>query len=153
MKVVAAIEPKLLEAEGIRSQGRSPEDLGAWDMVIHANSLFWRVTKADGEAAIALLQRAVQRYPNYAPAHSMLAFMFLVSGYIGWSFMEPQVKQATRSPPGQRNSTTAIHGRTSHLALSPSLRRTDEAVDEFQRALELNPNFAAAHGYLGWRCV
>ncbi len=33
-KVVAAIEPKLLEAEGIRSQNRSPEDLGAWDMMI-----------------------------------------------------------------------------------------------------------------------
>jgi Predicted integral membrane protein len=29
-KVVAAIEPKLLAAEGIRSQNRSPEDLGAW---------------------------------------------------------------------------------------------------------------------------
>ena len=28
-------------------------------------------------------------------------------------------------------------------------RRTDEAVEEFQRALDLNPNFAAAHGYLG----
>ena len=37
-KVVAAIEPKLLEAEGIRSQNRSPEDLGAWEMVVHANS-------------------------------------------------------------------------------------------------------------------
>jgi adenylate cyclase len=36
-KVVAAIEPRLLEAEGIRSQSRSPEDLDAWDMVIHAN--------------------------------------------------------------------------------------------------------------------
>jgi adenylate cyclase len=43
-KVVAAIEPRLLEAEGIRSQNRSPEDLGAWDMVIQANSLFWRLT-------------------------------------------------------------------------------------------------------------
>ena len=28
-KVVAVIEPKLLEAEGIRSQERSPEDIGA----------------------------------------------------------------------------------------------------------------------------
>ena len=49
-KVVAAIEPKLLEAEGIRSQNRSPEDLGAWDMVIHANSLFWRLTKAESRS-------------------------------------------------------------------------------------------------------
>src|SRR5262245_29402421 len=51
-KVVAAIEPKLLEAEAVRSQNRSPEDLGAWDMVMHANSLFWRLNKPDGEAAI-----------------------------------------------------------------------------------------------------
>jgi tetratricopeptide (TPR) repeat protein len=30
-----------------------------------------------------------------------------------------------------------------------TMRRTDQAVEEFQRALDLNPNFAAAHGYLG----
>src|SRR5260370_17799561 len=35
-KIVAAVEPKLLEAEGIRSQHRSPEDRGAWDMQIEA---------------------------------------------------------------------------------------------------------------------
>src|SRR5215471_10956934 len=33
------------------------------------------------------------------------------------------------------------------------MRYTDEAVDEFQRALGLNPNFAAAHGYLGLACA
>src|SRR5215475_14082416 len=86
--VVAAIEPKLLEAEGVRSQRRSPDDLGAWDMVIQANSLFWRLTKAEGDAAIATLQRAVQRYPDYGPAHSMLAFMLLVSGRLAYTLDE-----------------------------------------------------------------
>lgn len=56
-KVVAAIEPRLLEAEGIRSQNRSPDDIGAWDMTIQANFLFWRLTKAEGEAAITILKR------------------------------------------------------------------------------------------------
>ena len=51
-KAVAAIEPNLLEAEGIRSQHRSPEDLDAWDMVMQANSQFWRLTKHDSEVAI-----------------------------------------------------------------------------------------------------
>ena len=40
-----------------------------------------------------------------------------------------------------------------HLALGYVAfmqRRTTESVAEFQRALQLNPNFAAAHGYLGW---
>lgn len=77
---MAAIEPKLLEAEGLRSQNRSPEDLGGWDMVIHANSLFWRLNKADGETAISMLRRAVAEYPDYGPAHSMLAFMVLIAG-------------------------------------------------------------------------
>jgi adenylate cyclase len=93
-KVVAAIEPRLLEAEGIRSQNRSPEDLGAWDMVIQANSLFWRLTKAETETAIETLRRAVQRYPEYAPARSMLAFVLLISGYLGWGLMDPQLKEA-----------------------------------------------------------
>jgi tetratricopeptide (TPR) repeat protein len=40
---------------------------------------------------------------------------------------------------------------TIHLALgfvAYTKRSTDEAVEEFTRALDLNPNFAAAHGYL-----
>ena len=150
-KVVAAIEPKLLEAEGIRSQNRSPEDLGAWDMVIQANSLFWRLTKAEIEAAIAILQRAVERYPNYAPAHSMLAFDLLVSGYIGWALMEPQLQQAASLA---ARAEELDHGDPwAHLALGYVAfvrRRTSAAAAEFQRALALNPNFAAAHGYLGW---
>jgi adenylate cyclase len=152
-KVVAAIEPKLLEAEGIRSQNRSPGDLGAWDMVMHANSLYWRLTKPDRDAAGAILKSAVERYPDYAPAHSMLAFMILVSGYVSLSAMdrEGQVKVAiglaTRAAELDDNDPWA------HLALGYAAfaeRQTNAAVAEFQRALALNPNFAAAHGYLGW---
>jgi adenylate cyclase len=152
-KVVAAIEPKLLEAEGIRSQNRSSEDLDAWDMVIHANSLFWRLTKDEGEAAIAMLRRAVERYPDYAPAHSMLAFMLLVSGYAAWTLseLEPQVRQAETL--ATRAAALDDSDPWAHLALGYvafTRRHTEEAVQQFQRAIDLNPNFAAAHGYFGW---
>ena len=150
-KVVAAIEPRLLEAEGIRSQDRSPEDIGAWDMAIQANFLFWRLTKTDGEAAIAILTRAIERYPDYAPAHSMLAFMLLVSSYLGWNLMESHAKDAASL--ASRAAELDDSDPSAHLALgfvAYTRRRTDEAVEEFQRALDLNPNFAAAHGYLGW---
>lgn len=149
-KVVAAIEPRLLEAESIRSQNRLPTDIGAWDMVIHANSLFWRLNRADGEEAIAMLKRAVEQYPDYAPAHSMLAFMLLVSGY-AWNIMGPQVSQAATL--AARAAQLDDSDPWAHLAsgfVAFMRRRTDEAAEEFQRALDLNPNFAAAHGYLGW---
>jgi TolB-like protein/Tfp pilus assembly protein PilF len=148
--VVAAIEPKLLEAEGVRSQHRSPEDLGAWDMLIRANSLFWRLTKDESQAAITLLGQLVERHPLYAPAHSMLAFVLLVSRQGGWHMMEPQVAQAASL--AARAVELDDADPWAHLALgfvAFTRRHTDEAVEEFQRALDLNPNFAAAHGFLG----
>jgi adenylate cyclase len=150
MKVVAAIEPKLLEAEGLRSQQRSADDLGAWDMVMQANSLFWQVSKAEGEGAIAILKRAVERYPRYAPAHSMLAFMLLMSGQIGWNLNEPQVNEAATL--AKRAVELDDSDPWAHLALgyvAYTQRRTDDALEEFRRVLDLNPNFAAAHGYIG----
>ena len=149
-KVVAAIEPRLLEAEGIRSQSRSSDDLDAWDMVIQANSLFWRLTKSESEAAITLLKRAVERYPDYAPAHSMLAFALLFSRQVGWIVMEPQVQEPAAL--AARAAELDDSDPWAHLALGYAAynrRRTDEAVDEFHRAFDLNPSFAAAHGYLG----
>jgi TolB-like protein/class 3 adenylate cyclase/Flp pilus assembly protein TadD len=150
-KVVAAIEPKLLEAEAVRSQNRSPEDLGAWDMVMHANSLFWRLNKPDGEAAITTLRRAVAQYPDYGPAHSLLAFILLISGRLAWTSAELEAQV----PEAQKLATKAMSLDSSdpwaHLALgfvAYTKRATDEAVEEFTRALDLNPNFAAAHGYL-----
>jgi tetratricopeptide (TPR) repeat protein len=80
----------------------------------------------------------------------MLAFDLLVSGYVGWSFTEPQVRQAATL--AARAAELDNSDPWAHLALgyvAYTMRRTDEAVEEFQRALELNPNFAAAHGYLG----
>jgi adenylate cyclase len=150
-KVVAVIEPRLLEAEGIRSQSRSTEDIGAWDMVMQANSVLWRLNKTEGEAAIALLNQAVERYPDYAPAHSMLAFAMLVSRFLGWTLEPPQLKVAATL--AARAAELDDSDPWAHLALgfvAHMMRRTDDAADEYQRAIDLNPNFAAAHGYLGY---
>jgi adenylate cyclase len=150
-KVVSAIEPKLLEAEALLSQSRSPEDLGAWDMVIKANSLFWRLTTAEREAAIAILRQAVERYPDYAPAQSMLAFVLLISDYLGWAVMESQLQQAAGF--AARAEELDHSDPWAHLALGYvafARRQTVAAAAEFQLAIDLNPNFAAAHGYLGW---
>ncbi|MFZ0174764.1 MAG: tetratricopeptide repeat protein, partial [Pseudolabrys sp.] len=151
-KVVAAIEPKLLEAEALRSQSRSAEDLDAWEMVIHANSLFWRMTDSEGTAAIDMLERAIKRFPNYAPAYSMLAFMLLVSSHL---IVTPSMgHQLARAPElGARAAELDDSDPWAHLALGYVAfmqRRMAESTAEFQRALQLNPNFAAAHGYLGW---
>ena len=82
--VTATIEPKLLAAEGICAGLRAAGDLSAWDVVARGLSHFWKLTAAESEKGIEILRDAVQRYPDYAPAHSMLAFGLVISAYVGW---------------------------------------------------------------------
>ena len=152
--VTAAIEPKLMEAESVHSQGRSPENLAAWDLVMRAVAHFWRMTTAESEAAIDMLRLAVQRYPNYAPAQSMLSFALLVSDLVGWAPAGKPYQLAAEL--AHRAAELDDNDPWAHLALGYlafTARQTDDAVREFQRALNLNPNFATAYGYLGWAVV
>jgi len=151
-KVVSAIEPRLLEAESLRSQHRSPKDIDAWDMVMRANALFWRLTNTESEAAIAMLKRAVELYPDYAPAQSMLAFMLLMTRFAVWTSSGVELDVKETATLAARAAQLDDSDPWAHLALAWvafTRRQTDAAVEEYRRALELNPNFAAAHGYLG----
>src|SRR6202171_6080399 len=81
--VVAAIEPRLLAAEGIRTLSRSSDDLGAWERVARAQTYLWLLTRADYAAAIKGLRQTVEIYPDYAPGQSRLAFCLLFSAHMG----------------------------------------------------------------------
>lgn len=152
--VTAAIEPRLVAAEGIRVETRTIDDLDAWDLVARAMSHFWKLNAVESGAAIGILRLAVQRHPNYGPAHSMLAFTLLVSMGVGWILDQGERNYAGRM--ARRAVELDETDPWAHMALGylgVVSRDTSEAVEHFQTALELNPNFAAAHGYVGWAQV
>jgi TolB-like protein len=143
--VVAAIEPRLLAAEGIRALSRSSDDLGAWERVARAQTHVWRLTRADYEAAIEGLTQAVEAYPDYAPARSRLLF----AAHMGWVDREVGLRK------GREHAIRALAlddcdswGQTALGYLAMMERRTVESLAAFRRAVELNPNSATAHGDL-----
>ena len=147
--VAGAIEPRLLAAEGLRTLARSPGDLGAWELVAHAQTHFWRMTRGDCETAIGALSRAVEAYPDYAPARSQLGFCLVFAAHMGW------IDQDQGLIPGRQHATRALalddRDPWAHIALGYVAlmeRRTGESVVAFRRAVDLNPNSAAAHSYL-----
>jgi tetratricopeptide (TPR) repeat protein len=98
-----------------------------------------------------MLKKAVALYPDYAPTYGMLAFAMLVSRLFGWTVVAPPVKEAAAL--AKRAAELDDSDPWAHLALGYvafMMRRTDDARQEYQRAIDLNPNFAAAYGYLGW---
>lgn len=149
--VAAAIEPRLLAAEGIRTLKRPAGDLDAWDMVARAMSRFWRMTGPDVEAATALLKDAVARHPDYGPAHSMLAFCLVMTGHFGWLpiYEVPKLSvELARRAVELDDSDPWAYLALGYVAFVA--RQTNDAAAQYRRAVELNPNFAAGHGYWGY---
>jgi TolB-like protein len=147
--VAAVIEPYLLAAEGIRTLSRSAEDLGAWELVARAQTRFWRMTSEDCAAAVEALKRAVDTYPEYAPARGLLGFYLLFATHMGW------IGRDQGFLPGREQAIRAIalddRYPWGHIALAywaMMERRTEESIASFQRAVTLNPNSAAAHSHL-----
>ncbi|MEM8836779.1 MAG: winged helix-turn-helix domain-containing tetratricopeptide repeat protein [Pseudomonadota bacterium] len=152
--VTSAIEPKLVAAEQIRTENRSADDLGAWGLVMRAVGHYGRMTRADTEKAIEVLRSAVEQYPDYGPANSLLAFAIMVSGHVGWT---PESREYEYAAKLARRALEIDHDDPwAHMALGYVAfieRKTAEGVREFSRAIDLNPNFATAYGYLGWCLV
>jgi TolB-like protein len=148
--VAAVIEPRLLAAEGVRALARSADHLGAWELVARAQTRLWRMSKPDFEAAIGGLERAVENDPDYAPARSLLAFSLLFAVHMGWLDRARELRR------GHEHALTATalddHDPWGHIALGYEALmewRTEESIAAFSRAVDLNPNSAAAHGHLG----
>jgi TolB-like protein len=149
--VTAAIEPKLVIAEAIRMGTRTVDSLDAWGSIARAMNHFWKLTAVDSDAAIAILDKAVERHPNYAPAHSLLAFALLVAAHMGWLASgadKAHVARLASRALELDESDPWAHMALGYLAFSG--RRTGEAVYHFRAAIDLNPNFAVAYGYAGW---
>jgi TolB-like protein len=147
--VAGAVEPYLLAAEGIRALARSADDLGAWELVARAQTHFWRLTREDCAAALKPLKRAVEMYPDYAPARGLLGFCQVFAIHMGWVDREPSLGDGRQ----QAIRAIALDDRYpwGHIALAYAAmmeRRTEEAIAAFRRAVSLNPNSAAAHSHL-----
>ncbi len=148
--IVAAIEPQLYAAENFRAQQKPPGSLDAWDLVMRALSHHWRITREDNAAAQALLEKAVAIDPAYGKALGLLATSHIFGAHMGWADMAATVPVAERAAlaavEADREDAFAHHG----LAYTYLFRRRfDDALAEFELALQLNPNFAMAHAFYG----
>jgi TolB-like protein len=148
--IVAAIEPQLYAAENFHAQRKPPSSMDAWDLVMRALSHFWRVTREDNMVAQALLEEAIAIDPNYGQALGVLATSRSFGGHMGWE------DAATAVPAAERAAVAAIQVDSedpwAHNALGGvyvSMRRIEDALAEFEVALQLNPNFSLAQGFYG----
>jgi TolB-like protein len=146
--IVASIEPQIYAAENFHARRKPPNNLDAWDLVMRALSHYWKVTRQDHLAAVAYLERAVALDPNYGQALSLLASSHMRAVHLGWSDLAAAAQAAAHA--AHKAVDVSGDDAWAHTALGSvyfSTRRLEDALTEFELALELNPNFCMTHGY------
>ena len=128
----------------------APVNPAAYDAVLRARYLSVRTTDADTQAAIALLERAIALDPGFALAHADLAAAYVTR----LTFVTPEetgdleqkaFAAAEKALSLDPNLAEAYLARGDLLWTHSHRFAHERAVQEFRRALELNPNSDQAH--------
>jgi len=144
--VVAAIQPQLYAAEGMRIKRKRPESLDAWESVIGALSLITTRTQANIDSATELLKKAISSDPTYCLAYSLLSFSTLLTVQLGWEEREDKFPFAASC--AEKALSLDPDEPWAHFAIGFVCiwdKRPDQAIVEGQKSIQLNPNFAMGY--------
>jgi adenylate cyclase len=77
ISVVRKIAPQVRERELMRAMRKHPQNLTAYDLVLQAIDLLYRMDYDSFSKARGLLEQAISHDPNYALAHSCVALWYV----------------------------------------------------------------------------
>ncbi len=157
--VVKTIAPHVQERELMRAMRKHPQDMTAYDLVLQALDLLYRMDYESFSRSRGLLQQAISHDPSYAPAYSYGALWHIFHvGEIGSSNFDADAAA------GAYLAAAAIeHDPNDALALSICghvrsflLRDYRSAMSLLDRAIDAGPSLAMAWtmnsancGYIG----
>jgi adenylate cyclase len=150
--IVATVAPELLEAEMQRVRRKDPGTLGAWECAMRAQWHLARMTREDVAEAIKLAEQATALDAGTTLGLNIAAFAHLYAMAYGWEASPAQSVIAVYQSAAKAVSLDSRDA-VSHTALAACevfMGRPDDAIARLQLALDLNPNFAWAHGNLGF---
>jgi TolB-like protein len=146
MSVVAAIEPSLRQAEVERVKRDRPDSLDAYDLVLQALPRVYPAMPEGAAAALSLLDRALDKEPEYALAH----------GFAAWAheivFARGGGREENRLAAIRHAHAAIAYGRDDAIALSLGgfvmgmvAHDRDAARQAFDAALALSPSCALSY--------
>ena len=143
MSVIGAIEPSLRKVEIERVKRKRPESLDAYDLVLRALPFVQVSMASAADAAIPLLQKALELDPDYAGAHALLARCFHFRFARGGQ-RENDRATAIRHARAASNSDDATTLAIAGLVIWFDAHEVTTAINLFDRALAIsNSNVVA----------
>ncbi len=151
-RIVGTLESTLRITEAQRALQKHPESLDAYDCVLRAFALLYRLSPEEFLQAGGFLTRAIALDPGYAAAYAWRAWWYLWKAGQGW-MTDPEAERREASRMAQaaldRDPDDALALAVSAHAASFLRRDCQQALELFERSLALNPNSQLAWGLSG----
>jgi TolB-like protein/Tfp pilus assembly protein PilF len=146
-RVVGAIMPKLERAEIERAKRKPTESLHAYDYHLRGMASLHQATRESVSEALRLFTKAIEIDPDFASAYAMAAWCYFWRKINGWMDDRAQevaegARLARRAAQLGKDDAVAL-ARGGH-ALAHLAGDLNGGIALIDRALELNPNLAAA---------
>ncbi|MBT4490912.1 MAG: hypothetical protein HOK30_01075 [Rhodospirillaceae bacterium] len=150
--IVSAVAPRSVQAEAERSATLSATQLSSWDSLLRARALLASMDRDGILESMPLLRTAIRQNPRNAQAHSWLAFALFFASAFRW-FDDPDLgrdeavavaRQAVALDPDD-----ALSHVVSGLVDAFVANDMQAGARAYERALQINPNFAMAYGFMG----
>ncbi|QPF88562.1 adenylate/guanylate cyclase domain-containing protein [Bradyrhizobium commune] len=151
--VIGAIAPKLEQAEIERARHKPTDKLAAYDYYLHGMANIYQGTRDANVQALQNFQRATQIDPNFATAHGMSAYCYVwrkANGWIADPGQETAAAESAARKAAKLGFDDAIALAQAGFALAFVAANLDDGAALIDRALNLNPNLAAAWRFSGY---
>ena len=150
-RVADSLRVRLSGPERERLTRRETTDPEAYRLYLLAHYHLGQRTRASIARAIGLFEQAVARDPSYAQAHAALGGAYTVAGW--WEYLRPHDAYPKARLAVERALALDPALADAHAVLGSIRRNYDwdwEGADaSYRRAIELDPNSAAAHHWYG----
>ncbi len=148
--IVGALEPQVSSAENLRSLRKQNQNLDAWDHVIRAMALIGEFTNRSSKRALDLLDLAIKIDPKYARAYSQKSWTIAWRIHQGWEVTEEALPKSIEAAElAVKYDPDEPWAYVAWLFIATITRDSDMLRDTARRALQINPNFAMAHSWMG----
>ena len=150
--IAETLQAKLTGSEKTAMSKKPTANPEAYELYLKGRFFWNKRTAADLRKGIDYFNQAISKDPSYALAYAGLADSYVILSVFGAASPQdsiPQARAAAKKALELDDTLAEAHASAGRIA-GPYDFEFERSIAEFERAIQLNPNYAMAHHWLSW---